>query len=119
MWDATSAFKRPMIAFPLFITRSCMTMTMNKKHVLIMLACCLIPLVALAAIFVFKIPVTSVVYVGILLLCPALHLLMMRNMLGHHADHGASGDHTGHGARVHGPTVNVQPPQLPAGEKQD
>ncbi len=99
-------------------------MHMSKKHVLIMLACCLIPLVALAAIFVFKIPVTSVIYLGILLLCPALHLLMMRNMLGHHADQGAGTDHTGHGhtgrgARVHGPTVNVQPLQLPAGEKQD
>ncbi len=66
---------------------------MNKKHVLIMLACCLFPLVALAAIFVFKIPVTSVIFIGILLLCPALHLLMMRNMLGHPAERGASGDH--------------------------
>jgi len=99
-------------------------MNMSKKHVLIMLACCLIPLVALAAIFVFKIPATSVIYVGILLLCPALHLLMMRNMQGHHAGQGAGTDHTRHshagqGARVHGPTVNVQPPQLPAGEKQD
>lgn len=99
-------------------------MNMSKKHVLIMLACCLIPLVALAAIFVFKIPVTGVIYVGLLLLCPALHLLMMRNMLGHDAGQGAGTDHTGHGhtgrgARVHGPTVNVQPPQLPAGEKQD
>jgi hypothetical protein len=112
-------------------------MTMNKKHVLtpvlalarkrgasVMLACCLIPLVALAAIFVFKIPVTSVIFIGILLLCPALHLWMMRNMLGHPAGQGAGTDHTGHGhagdgARLHGPTVNVQPPQLPAGEKQD
>ncbi len=99
-------------------------MNMSKKHVLIMLACCLIPLVALAAIFVFKIPTNSVIYVGILLLCPALHLLLMRNMMGSHPDQGASGDHTGHGhtghgARVHSSTVNVQPPQLPAGEKQD
>jgi uncharacterized membrane protein len=99
-------------------------MNMSKKHVLIMLACCLIPLVALAAIFVFKIPANSVIYFGILLLCPVLHLLMMRNMMGRHPDHGASGDHTGHshagrGAHVHGSTVNAQPPQLPAGEKQD
>ena len=89
-------------------------MNMSKKHVLIMLACCLIPLVALAAIFVFKIPANSVIYFGILLLCPALHLLMMRNMLGH--------DHTGHSHTehdLHRPTVNARPPQLPAGEKQD
>ena len=95
-------------------------MNMSKKHVLIMLACCLIPLVALAAIFVFKIPVTSVIYVGILLLCPVLHLLMMRNMLGHPAERGASGDHTGHAHTehdLHRSTVNARPPQLPAGEK--
>jgi hypothetical protein len=34
---------------------------MSKKHILIMLACCLIPLVALAAIFLGKIPVSTVV----------------------------------------------------------
>ncbi|MEK7326740.1 MAG: hypothetical protein AAB217_15965 [Chloroflexota bacterium] len=89
-------------------------MNMNKKHVLIMLACCLIPLVALAAIFVFKIPANSVVFFGILLLCPALHLLMMKNMMGHdHAGHSHPTHHT------HSPAVNVQPPQLPAGEKKD
>src|SRR5574341_2282521 len=73
--------------FPIFITRSCLTMTMTKKHILIMLACCLIPLVALAAIFVFKIPATGVIYFGILLLCPVLHLLLMRNMMGPGHDH--------------------------------
>jgi hypothetical protein len=64
---------------------------MNKKHALIMLACCLIPLAALAAISVFKIPATSVVYFGIVLLCPALHLLMMRNVMG--PDHDQAGQH--------------------------
>ena len=86
-------------------------MNMNKKHALIMLACCLIPLVALAAILVFKIPANSVVYVGILLLCPALHLLMMKNMM--------SGDHAGHDHSRHtlpDPKTNVAP-QLPADEK--
>jgi uncharacterized membrane protein len=58
-------------------------MSMNKKHVLIMLACCLIPLAALGAIAIFRVPVTSVVFVGLILLCPAMHLLMMRNMTGH------------------------------------
>lgn len=89
-------------------------MNMNKKHVLIMLACCLIPLVALAAVFVLKIPANSVVYFGILLLCPALHLLMMKNMMGH--DH-ADPSHPTH--QTHSPAANVQPPQLPAGEKKD
>ena len=62
-------------------------MNMSKKHALIMLACCLIPLAALAAIFVFKVPATGVIYFGILLLCPVLHLLMMRNMMGHGHNH--------------------------------
>jgi len=67
-------------------------MSMNKKHVLIMLACCLIPLAALGAIAIFRLPVTSVLYVGLILLCPAMHLLMMRNMTGH--DHsGQAHDH--------------------------
>ena len=88
-------------------------MNMNKKHVLIMLACCLIPLVALAAVFVLKIPANSVIYLGILLLCPALHLLMMKNMMGH--------DHTGQDHAAHHlqqPKAKA-PPQLPVGEKKD
>lgn len=97
-------------------------MNMNKKHVLIMLACCLIPLAALAAIFVFKVPVTGVVYVGMLLLCPLLHLLMMRNMLGHHTDHGAGAnhvehDHAGHQVQRRDSPVNASP-QLPAVKKE-
>ncbi len=55
-------------------------MHMNKKHVLLMLACCLIPLAGFAAIWLFKLPVTNVVYLGMILLCPLLHFLMMRDM---------------------------------------
>jgi len=85
-------------------------MNMNKKHVLIMLACCLIPLAGFAAISFFKVPANSVIYVGLMLLCPALHLLMMRGMMNHdHADE--------HDPNHHLPTA-VKPPQLPGGEKE-
>ena len=81
---------------------------MNKKHVLIMLACCLIPLAALAAVFVFRVPVNSVFYVGLLLLCPALHLLMMKGMMNHDR---AGQDHAAHHAQT--------PQQLVPGKKNE
>lgn len=59
-----------------------------KKHTLLMLACCLIPLVGLTAVAVFDVPARSVLTVGMVVLCPLLHLIMMRGMMGRgHADH--------------------------------
>ncbi len=55
-------------------------MNIDRKHVLLMLACCLIPLAALGAVIFFAVPLNSVIYLGLILLCPAMHLLMMRSM---------------------------------------
>lgn len=54
---------------------------MSKKYMLIMLLCCLIPLIGLGAVLIFHIPVSTTLYVGLVLLCPLSHLLMMKFML--------------------------------------
>ena len=65
---------------------------MNRKHALLMVLCCLIPLAAFAAISIFRVPVNTVIYVAIALACPAMHLLMMRGMANHNHD----GEHPHH-----------------------
>lgn len=53
---------------------------MNKKHLWLMLACCLVPVVGLAAIFLFDVPVNTVVLVGLAVFFPLAHLLMLKFM---------------------------------------
>lgn len=60
---------------------------MKKSHMFIMFLCCLIPVVGLAAVYFFKMPLSNVVFYGMILLCPISHLLMMKYM-GH--DHSSS-----------------------------
>lgn len=57
---------------------------MKKSHMLIMILCCLIPLVGLAAIYIFKLPVNTVIFAALILLCPLSHILMMKFMVHDH-----------------------------------
>jgi hypothetical protein len=65
---------------------------MTKKHVLVMLLCCLVPVAALGAIFLLNIPVNSVLLFVLILVCPLSHLLLMKFMPhdeGHASNHGS------------------------------
>ncbi len=50
-----------------------------NKHALIMVLCCLIPLVILAVLWASGVS-SNYLFFGIMLLCPLLHLVMMRGM---------------------------------------
>lgn len=64
----------------------------GNRHLWIMLLCCLIPVAALGAIFLFGIPANNVLLFGVILLCPLLHFLMMG--AGGHAHAEVSPPHT-------------------------
>ena len=77
---------------------------MKKSHLLLMFLCCLIPVAALAAIFLFNVPVNSVLLFGLILLCPISHLPIMKCM-GH--DHNLDQTTEAH-ANCHVQPVEVQ-----------
>jgi hypothetical protein len=53
---------------------------------LLMLACCLIPIGAIVAMSVLKIPTTGLMPAVIALMCPAMMLLMLFGMRGGHRE---------------------------------
>jgi uncharacterized membrane protein len=60
---------------------------MSKKHMLLMLVCCLVPIAGIAIIGALAIPVTSIVQVALALMCPLMMLFMMRSMGHGHEQH--------------------------------
>lgn len=75
---------------------------MSKKHGLIMVACCVIAMGALAAVLLFKVPVNNVFIVLMILICPLSHFLMM-GMMGH-------GEHDHH--QTNAKSANASPKEL-------
>jgi hypothetical protein len=51
----------------------------NHRHTLMMVLCCLIPLVILGILWVVGVS-QNILSFGILLLCPIMHFVMMKNM---------------------------------------
>lgn len=66
---------------------------MKKSHLWLMILCCLIPIAGIAAVSLFKIPLSNVLFYGLILLCPLSHILMMKYM-GH--DHTSTEPHSQH-----------------------
>ncbi len=63
---------------------------MENKHALIMVICCLLPVVGIAVAFFMGIPLGILGTVALFLLCPLGHILMMRSMGKKHAEHHVS-----------------------------
>ena len=78
---------------------------MKKSHLWLMILCCLIPLAGLAAVYLFKIPLSNVLFYGMVLLCPISHLLMMRFMV---HDHSSTEQHSQHQHRSTSVTGSTQ-----------
>ncbi len=69
---------------------------MSKKHLLVMLICCLAPLLGLAAVFLWKIPLSTVLIAAMVVLCPLSHVLMMSQMGHDHDGHAHEADTAAH-----------------------
>ncbi len=67
---------------------------MTRKHLLLMLLCCLIPIGIAFSLQAFGIALSASLPVAMLILCPLLHVVMMAFMHGpaqHNADPGSKG----------------------------
>ena len=62
----------------------------HGRHGLLMLLCCLIPLVILGIVYGLRLPLNGVVGTVVILLCPLSHLIMMAT-LRDHGKHAQSG----------------------------
>jgi len=62
----------------------------GKRHLWLMVICCLMPVAALAAVWLFNAPVSGPVLIALVLLCPLSHLALMRLLMRESRDHSQS-----------------------------
>ncbi len=60
---------------------------MKNKHALIMIICCLLPVVGFAVAFFLGVPLGALGTAALFLLCPLGHILMMQSTGKKHAQH--------------------------------
>ena len=53
---------------------------MSKKHLILMILGCAVPITAISILFTIGIPLNKILLFGIILICPLSHIFMMRMM---------------------------------------
>ncbi len=81
-----------------------------KKHVALMLLCCLIPMGIVLGMLAFGVTLSTTLLVAMVLLCPLLHILMMGLMHGSTKHSASSGPMIGDRADCH-PAPQRHPPE--------
>ena len=72
----------------------------GNKHMLIMVLCCLVPLAILFTVTILGVPLGNIATFALVLMCPLMHLFMMKGMRGHgDQNQGACHDAKGEAAR--------------------
>ncbi len=56
---------------------------MKRNHWLLMAVGCGLPVLALVAVYLWRVQLSTLLLFGLVLLCPLLHLLMLRDHQGH------------------------------------
>jgi len=61
---------------------------MGKKHLILMILCCVVPMGVIFVLFALGIPLNRLFLFAMILICPLSHIFMMRSMKHHeHDDH--------------------------------
>lgn len=56
---------------------------MNKKHIILMVLGCVVPIVIIFILFTIGIPLNNLLLFAIILICPLSHIFMMKMMMNH------------------------------------